>query len=162
MSKTTISTWQTKNVEYSNSWTNLKYERCWSPFWMIEKEVSATKDSVTSKRCSMMSIKTFSMLSNARLMVEYIYQKILRISIWQTKKHEYSKLSQQQLPSPRETIMAKSNRKSRQGVHSHTPKNADCSCFICKAAGNRTFKQVALTINKLVMVCRSCRQSNGL
>ena len=57
--------------------------------------------------------------------------------------------------------MAKPNRKSRQGVHTQTTKNAGCTCYICHAAGNRTAKMVPMNDGE-VLVCRSCRQANGL
>ncbi len=57
--------------------------------------------------------------------------------------------------------MAKRNRKSRQGVHTHTQQHAGESCFICKADGNRTSKEVPMN-GSTVLVCRPCRQANGL
>lgn len=57
--------------------------------------------------------------------------------------------------------MAKRNRKSRQGVHIHTQQNAGGSCYICKASANRTSKEVPMN-GSTILVCRPCRQANGL
>lgn len=52
-------------------------------------------------------------------------------------------------------------RKRRQAAHSHSHTHAGETCFICAAPANRTSKYVDKGQDK-VLVCRSCRDKNGL
>ena len=52
-------------------------------------------------------------------------------------------------------------RKRRQAAHTHSHSNAGETCFICAAPANRTFKKVDRGQDS-VLVCRPCRDKNGL